>query len=85
VHSEFLSKELVVTSYALHCFNYTTPHDKITMIQNTTDTPSNSKMLRLALKTRNIECDVAVNGQEAVDLHGLHDAASGQSRVLLHF
>jgi CheY-like chemotaxis protein len=32
------------------------------------DTPSNSKMLSMVLKSRNIECDIAVNGQEAVDL-----------------
>jgi CheY-like chemotaxis protein len=31
------------------------------------DTPSNSKMLSMVLKSRNIECDIAENGQEAVD------------------
>jgi PleD family two-component response regulator len=34
------------------------------------DTPSNSKMLSMVLKSRNIECDIAENGQEAVGNSG---------------
>jgi CheY-like chemotaxis protein len=39
------------------------------------DTPSNSKMLSMVLKSRNIECDIAENGQEAVDLMAVNGDA----------